>query len=153
MIDPTSWELTVNSPTPLVLVFAESYDPLWTATIEGTSLPSEPLYSLVNGFQFPQSGLLKIRLEYHLQNYLSYGAAISGISLVVLLVYGLGYRPQDFLGNHEPDPDGTWAVLRRRLFASARKVSPAFFPPDCSIPIEPSQRLCIHYWRRSRRNS
>jgi len=63
-IDPTRYNIHIRNATkPYVLSFAESYDPLWTASVTGTDggdnvdvNNSIPLYSITNGFYIDRMG-------------------------------------------------------------------------------------------------
>jgi hypothetical protein len=75
--DPTRYKIQVNATEPFMLAFAETYDPLWTAEVNGDKIGSIPLYSIINGFWINETGNLNITIEYEPQRWLYYGLVIS----------------------------------------------------------------------------
>jgi len=86
-IDPTKYVVKVNASKPFMLSFAESYDPLWVAYVNGEKIQSVPLYSVINGFWFNQIGLLEITIEYEPQKWLYVGSIISATTLIACAAY------------------------------------------------------------------
>jgi hypothetical protein len=86
-IDPTKYVVKVNATRPFMLSFAESYDPLWVAYINGEKIQSIPLYGVINGFWINQTGLLEITIEYEPQKWFHYGLAISLLTLTGCILY------------------------------------------------------------------
>ena len=86
-ISPTRRTLRVNATAPFMLSFAETYDPLWTATVNGREYESIPLYSLINGFWIEDTGELQITLEYKAQTWFTWGAIVSIVSLAGAIAY------------------------------------------------------------------
>jgi uncharacterized membrane protein YfhO len=70
-----------------MLSFAESYEHMWVATVNGKEYPSIPLSSAVNGFWIEDQGKLEITIEYKPQRYLYYGAIISLIGIIAALSF------------------------------------------------------------------
>jgi hypothetical protein len=86
-IDPTKYVVKVNATRPFMLSFAESYDPLWVAYVNGEKIQSIPLYGVINGFWINQTGLLEITIEYEPQKWFHYGLAISLLTLTGCILY------------------------------------------------------------------
>jgi hypothetical protein len=86
-IDPTKYVVKVNATKPFMLSFAESYDPLWVAYVNGEKIQSTPLYGVINGFYITQTGILEITIEYELQRWFNYGCAISLTTFLVCVAY------------------------------------------------------------------
>ncbi|MFQ6126429.1 MAG: carbohydrate binding domain-containing protein [Candidatus Heimdallarchaeota archaeon] len=86
-IDSTKYVVSVDIQRPFMLAFAEAYDPLWTASVNGKEYKSLPLYSVINGFWIEDTGELEITIEYKPQRWFYYGAPISVIGLLGILVY------------------------------------------------------------------
>ena len=86
-INPTKYQVTVDSSTPFMLSFAEAYDPLWVAYVDGERVASVPLFSLINGFQINQTGILEITVEYAPQEWFYYGSLISATTIIAALIY------------------------------------------------------------------
>jgi hypothetical protein len=86
-MSPTLWKVGLNVSQPSMLVFTESYDPKWFATANGKSIPSIPLYGVINGFWINQTGLLEVTIEYEPQRWFFYGSAISVTTFLACLVY------------------------------------------------------------------
>ena len=86
-IDPTLYKATINASKPFMLSFAESYDPLWIARVNGDKINSIPLYSVINGFWIQETGLIDVTIEYTPQRWFYIGSAISLTTLAVSLAY------------------------------------------------------------------
>ena len=81
-IDPTKYTVKVNASKPFMLSFAESYDPLWVAYVNGEKIHSIPLYGVINGFYINQTGYLEITIEYEPQRWFNLGCIISLTTLL-----------------------------------------------------------------------
>jgi hypothetical protein len=105
-INPTKHTVSISNATrPYTLSFAESYDPLWRATIsseensdnhEGRDTiytKSIPLYSIVNGFPINMTGNYKITVEYLPQIWFWQASLISFPTLIIIV----GILFQDFI--------------------------------------------------------
>lgn len=79
---PTKYTVKVNATEPFMLSFAEAYDPLWVAKINGKEVESTPLYSAINGFWVEDTGEIEISIEYKPQRWFQWGAIVSLISLI-----------------------------------------------------------------------
>jgi len=86
-IDPTRYIVKVNATEPFMLSFAESYDPLWFAYVNGERIQSIPLYGVINGFWINQTGLLEISIEYEPQKWFYMGSIISVSTLIACITY------------------------------------------------------------------
>jgi hypothetical protein len=85
-VDSTTYRLEVNATQPFMLSFAQDYDPLWIATVNGVKIQPTSLYSLINGYWVNQTGLLDITIEYAPQQWFYYGSLISAVSIITLIV-------------------------------------------------------------------
>ena len=86
-IDPTKYIVEVSATKPFMFAFAEAYDPLWIAHVNGKRIESIPLYSVINGFWINQTGQLEITIEYEPQKWFYYGSAISITTLLGSVAY------------------------------------------------------------------
>jgi hypothetical protein len=86
-IDPTKYTAKINATKPFMLSFAESYDPLWVARVNGHKTRSIPLYSVINGFWIEETGPLDITIEYEPQRWFYMGSAISVTTLTACAIY------------------------------------------------------------------
>jgi hypothetical protein len=86
-INPTEYIVKVNATKPFMLSFAESYDPLWVAYLNGEKIQSTPLYGVINGFYITQTGILEITIEYEPQRWFNYGCAISLTTFLACTAY------------------------------------------------------------------
>jgi hypothetical protein len=50
MVSPTRWRVTVDPSRRYLLAFGESYDPGWTAIVDGVRYHSIPINGILNGF-------------------------------------------------------------------------------------------------------
>jgi hypothetical protein len=86
-IDPTKYTAKINATKPFMLSFAESYDPLWTARVNGQKTSPIPLYSVINGFWIEETGIIDITIEYEPQRWFYMGSAISVTTLIACATY------------------------------------------------------------------
>jgi hypothetical protein len=89
---PTNSLLRVNSTTPFLLVFTETYDPLWKIKIDGSKF-ADPMrvYYFLNGFDIDEPGQHIIEIEYTPQTWFNIGVVVTVITLLVFLAYGIIY--------------------------------------------------------------
>jgi hypothetical protein len=89
---PTNSLLRVNSTRPFLLVFTETYDPLWKIKIDGSKF-ADPMrvYYFLNGFDIDEPGQHIIEIEYTPQTWLNIGVVVTVITLLVFLAYGIIY--------------------------------------------------------------
>ncbi len=83
------FDVTVYATAPFVLVLAEPYDPLWSASLYGSQLASVPVYGLSDGFVISLTGTLTIKLYYALQGYFIDGGWVSAGGLVASLIVSI----------------------------------------------------------------
>ena len=86
-VDSTKYVVTVDASEPFMLCFAEAYDSLWVASVNGEQITSAPLFSVVNGFWVNQSGVLEVMIEYAPQEWFNYGSVVSIAMLIVCVTY------------------------------------------------------------------
>ncbi len=89
-INPTQYTVHVNSSQPFYLVFSDSYDNGWVASINGQRISS--LYHFTangyaNGWYINKTGTYTVTLEFTPQNLFYAGAAISVASLIVCTLF------------------------------------------------------------------
>jgi hypothetical protein len=83
---PTHYLLRVNSTTPFLLIFTETYDPLWKIKIDsGTSASPIRAYYVLNGFAIDEPGQHMIEIEYTPQTWFNVGVVISVITMLVFV--------------------------------------------------------------------
>ena len=70
-----------------MLSFAQSYDPLWEARVNGHKITPTPLYSVINGFWIQETGLIEVTIEYTPQRWFYIGSTISITTLTASLIY------------------------------------------------------------------
>lgn len=88
MINPTKYKVTVqNFAKTDLLIFSETYHPLWQITVKGSSFGPLPVYSMINGFKIDKSGDLEIMVEFTPQRLLPVFLAICLISFSILLSF------------------------------------------------------------------
>jgi hypothetical protein len=89
-INPTQYTVHVNSSSPFYLVFSDSYDHGWIATINGQQISDQYHFTAngyANGWYINKTGAYNITLEFKPQNLFYAGAAISITTLIICIVY------------------------------------------------------------------
>jgi hypothetical protein len=87
ILNPCKYEAHIeNSDEPFLLVFSESYHPMWKAQIDGEEISSIPVYSLVNGFHINKTGNFDVTIYFTGQTYADIGLQISVTTLIVVAV-------------------------------------------------------------------
>lgn len=83
-VNSYTYQVKAQSTHPFLLVFSESYHPMWEANIDGQSISSLPAYSFVNAFFVPE-GSHEISVEFTGQNYVTIGELISSTTIICLV--------------------------------------------------------------------
>ena len=89
-INPTRYTVHVNSSNPFYLVFSESYDNGWIATVNGHQIPDQYHFianGYANGWYVNQTGTYTITLEFSPQKLFYIGSAISIATLAICTIY------------------------------------------------------------------
>jgi hypothetical protein len=89
-VNPTQYTVHVNASAPFYLVFSESYDNGWVATINGQQIPGQYHFTAngyANGWYINKTGTYTITLEFTPQNLFYAGAVISITTLITCTVY------------------------------------------------------------------
>jgi hypothetical protein len=89
-INPTQYTVHVNSSAPFYLIFSESYDNGWVATVNGQQIPDQYHFTAngyANGWYINKTGTYTITLEYMPQNLFYAGAAISITTIIICSIY------------------------------------------------------------------
>jgi len=84
-VNPCKYIVHVNSTKPFILIFSDSYHPLWKAYVDGVEISPIIAYSFVNGFFINKTGQFDIIIYFKGQTYADIGLKISAISLIVTL--------------------------------------------------------------------
>lgn len=91
-INPTLWQVRVDTSAPFMLSFSESYNPLWKAVVyKGVKkidvVEPVPLYGVINGFWINQTGTMDVLITYALQDEFELGLIISRLTVVLCISY------------------------------------------------------------------
>jgi hypothetical protein len=87
MVSPSKYKAHIaGGDAPFLLVFSESYHPMWKAYIDGEELSSIPVYSLVNGFYINKTGNFDVTIYFTGQTYADIGVQISLTTLIFVAV-------------------------------------------------------------------
>jgi hypothetical protein len=87
MVNPCKYEAHIeNSDEPFLLMFSESYHPMWKAYVDGEEISSIPVYSLVNGFYINKTGNFDVIIYFTGQTYADIGLQISAITLIIVVI-------------------------------------------------------------------
>jgi len=84
-VSPVEYQVHVNSSEPFLLIFSDSYHPLWKAYIGNLEVSPTITYSFVNGFFINKTGSFDITLYFTGQTYADLGLRISAVTLVVVV--------------------------------------------------------------------
>jgi hypothetical protein len=87
-VNPCKYVAHVNCTSPFLLVFSESYHPLWKAYVDNQEVSPVIVDSLVNGFFINRTGNFDVTLYFTGQDTVNIGLIITfgGIILVIVLV-------------------------------------------------------------------
>lgn len=88
-INPTLYNVNVNSSNAFYLVFSEAYDKGWVAIIDGQQIPAQDHFTAngyANCWYINKTGSYTIKLEFTPQNLFFAGAVVSVSTLVVCAV-------------------------------------------------------------------
>jgi hypothetical protein len=89
-INPTQYTVHINASEPFYLVFSETYDNDWVASISGQQIPDQYHFTAngyANGWYVNRTGAYTITLEYWPQNLFYIGGAISATAFMLCMVY------------------------------------------------------------------
>lgn len=86
-LNPTKIIAKVNASQPFILAINEAHDPNWKAYLNGKTYNSISIFSVMNGFQINQTGLLEITIEYEPQRWFFYGSLISLSTFLIWTAY------------------------------------------------------------------
>jgi len=89
-INPTKYTVHVNASNPFFLVFSESYDKDWIATIEGRQVSNEYHFTangFANGWYINKTGEYTVTLEFWPQKLFFVGSAISITTFILCTLY------------------------------------------------------------------
>ena len=83
-LSPTSYVVNVNSQAPFFLVLSESYDPNWSARINGVNIQQHFVANgYANGWYVNQVGTLAITIEFQPQQLADIGAIVSVLTAIL----------------------------------------------------------------------
>lgn len=89
-INPTKYTVNVNASQPFYLVFSETYNNNWIASIDGQQVPNEYHFTangFANGWYINKKGTFTVTLEFWPQNLFYAGSAISITTLILCTIY------------------------------------------------------------------
>lgn len=84
---PSKWIVKVNSTTPYILVFSNSYHSMWRAYVDGKEYESVPSYYLINSFQINETGEHEVIIEFIGQRVQNIAMIISGLTYAICIGY------------------------------------------------------------------
>jgi len=89
-INPTLYKVHVKADSPFVLVFSNSYHPMWKVSINGRGeFDPLPINSYANGFFIDEVGDYELTIEFIVQRYAALGGSISivaAMDMVALII-------------------------------------------------------------------
>jgi hypothetical protein len=111
-ISSTEWLVYINATKPFMLELRETYDPFWTADIDGYTTQSYPINSVSNGFLINKTGSFALLIKYKPQSYFHAGLWVSGISFIAVSVILV-----------VPNLRTCFLVLRKECFFFSERIS------------------------------
>jgi hypothetical protein len=84
-VNPCKYVAHVNCTTPFLLVFSESYSPLWKAYVGNEEISPIIVNSLANGFFINRTGNFDVVLYFTGQDVANIGLMISGGSTILII--------------------------------------------------------------------
>ncbi len=91
-INPTEYEVQINTDEPFWLIFSESYNPMWRAYIVDEEIETVVAYSFMNGFHVDKTGNLVIKIYFTGQKYFYIGGLISILTLLSIFIYAIWHK-------------------------------------------------------------
>ncbi len=88
MVNPAKYIVRVNDlNTSTNLIFSESFNPGWVASINDRRIPSQQAYERLNSFPLDNTKETAITVEFTAQKYVYAGLIISGATLLISLIF------------------------------------------------------------------
>jgi hypothetical protein len=95
-VDPTMYKVEVlDASGPFLLIFSETYSPLWKAYVDNNPIPEESHFianGYANGWYVSKPGTYKITVEFEPQRYVVYGVAVSLATFMACFCYFVSYH-------------------------------------------------------------
>lgn len=85
-LNPCTYRLQIDADKPFLLVFSETYNPLWKAIVDNEEISAFPVYSFLNGFLINKTGSFTMTLYFTGQNYVDIGLKIASASFLVSMI-------------------------------------------------------------------
>lgn len=95
LLDPTRYRVRLRTESPVVLALAETYDPLWVASMPGFQTASIPLYGVINGFIIDQPGTYDLILQFEPQQFARLGSLLTALAVVAVVPFLLISRRKE----------------------------------------------------------
>jgi len=113
-INPCLYKVHVEAEEPFILVFSDSYHPLWRAILDdGTEIKPVNLYHIVNGFFINRTGKFDLTVRFIGQDYVDLGFKVSLATFIVVLVL-LAIPERTYLKIRRKLVDLKGKIIRRR---------------------------------------
>jgi hypothetical protein len=87
LLDPTRYRVRLHTESPVVLALAETYDPLWVASMHGFQTASIPLYGVINGFIIDQPGNYDLILQFEPQQWARLGSLLTALAVIAVVPF------------------------------------------------------------------
>jgi hypothetical protein len=85
-ISPIEYELELTNEQPFILIFSESYHPLWELTINDEKISPTPINYMLNAFYINQTGSNSAKLIFGGQYYQNIGIKISIFAYLIAII-------------------------------------------------------------------
>jgi archaellin len=129
-INPTQYQVQVNTTKPFLLEFAEPYHPLWRTFLNGKEYEPIQLYSesakklqgnvatnypAINGFIIDQTGRLDLTIKYKPLNWFWLGATVSILIFAISLAYLAWERREKIIYLFKPLKTKIYSMTKQDL--------------------------------------
>jgi hypothetical protein len=87
LLDPTRYRVRLRTEKPVVIALAETFDPLWVASMPGFQRASIPLYGVINGFFLDEPGNYDMILQFEPQQRARLGSLLTALAVIAVVPF------------------------------------------------------------------
>jgi hypothetical protein len=86
-VSPTEYQATINASHSFILLLDLPYQTSWSANVNGHDYDAIAVYPGINGFYIPESGIVRVVIEYGLQRWFMIGAVLTILTFIGCISY------------------------------------------------------------------